>query len=94
MSPVKSESKCEIEVTGCGAAIERCKQVVRYIKQQLRSKYQNFIREFQSTEAITADVTVVDYLNDSGTHDEENAFDLVPNERVLNRVVIKIIVVF
>jgi hypothetical protein len=76
-----ADRQFQLELTGCGAAINRCEQICRYIKQQLLTKYKHFIKGVSSTKSKMSDIHVFDYSRPEDDT-EENAFDLIPAERI------------
>ena len=83
--------RTELELTGCGAAVNRCEQITRYVKQQLLSKYKHFVKHVVVSKSRTNDICVTDYSNPS-CNDEENAFDLERKERIIDRISVMIVV--
>jgi hypothetical protein len=87
----ENESPIRIELAACGGAIPRCQQLARYVTQLLNDKYRHLVVNVsKSTATKKASVSVTDSVHSGAKFTEENAFDIISAERLIDQVIIEI----
>ena len=90
--PSPNSKNVSIELVACGGAISRCKQVARYVVQELKGKYKHLVTNVTKSATLAKESVCVqrNTYSDSNQVDEENAFDIIPDDRLVDQVRIRI----